>query len=217
MLLLDGYDPSDDNRRVVVETVEELDTGRHEVDLLSVHDFNAVMSAAERTAYHSEQPVISDDVRDSAERLQAAQALLFCYPTVAFNVPATLKGWLERVMVPGVAFVFDDKHRVRPGMQNIRRIGAITTSTHGPADPAAGPRRRQAHHGPDAAPQRPQALPHHLRVGALAPRRRRHRPDPPGPAPAGRSPSPGGPERPDRPGGGTGAGNGGACAVRARP
>ena len=131
VLLLDGYDPHDDNRRVVVETVEELDAGRHEVDLLSVHGFNAVMSAAERTAYHSEQPVISDDVRDSAERLQAAQALLFCYPTVAFNVPATLKGWLERVMVPGVAFVFDEKHRVRPGMQNIRRIGAITTSTHG--------------------------------------------------------------------------------------
>ena len=130
VLLLDGYDPSDDDHRVVVEAVEELQAGRHEVDLLTVHDFNAVMSAAERTAYHSEQPVISDDVRDSAERLRAADALLFCYPTATFNVPATLKGWLERVMVPGVAFVFDDRHRVRPGMQNIRRIGAITTSPH---------------------------------------------------------------------------------------
>ena len=50
---------------------------------------------------------------------------------MAFNVPAVMKGWLERVLVPGVAFVFDDKHRVRPGMQNIRRIGAITTSPHG--------------------------------------------------------------------------------------
>ena len=78
VLLLDGYDPSDHDRRVVVEAVEELHTGRHEVDLLAVHDFNAVMSAAERTAYHSEQPVISEDVRDSAERLRAAQALLFC-------------------------------------------------------------------------------------------------------------------------------------------
>ena len=130
VLLLDGYDPSDDDRRLVVEAVEELQAGRHEVDLLAVHDFDAVMSAAERTAYHSEQPVISDDVRDSAERLRAAEALLFCYRTVTFNVPASLKGWLERVMVPGVAFVFDDRHRVRPGMQNIRRIGAITTSPH---------------------------------------------------------------------------------------
>lgn len=130
VLLLDGYDPSDDDRRVVVEAVDELEAGGHEVDLLEVHGFNAVMSAAERAAYHSDQPVISDDVRDSATRLQAADALLFCYPTVAFNVPASLKGWLERVMVPGVAFVFDDQHRVRPGMQNIRRIGAVTTSPH---------------------------------------------------------------------------------------
>ena len=131
ILLLDGYDPSDPDRRVVVEAIEELSAGRHEVDRLAVHAFNWVMSAAERGAYHSDQPVISDDVRDSAERLQAAEALLFCYPTVAFNVPATMKGWLERVLVPGVAFVFDDKHRVRPGMENIRRIGAITTSPHG--------------------------------------------------------------------------------------
>ena len=130
VLLLDGYDPSDDDRRVVREAVEELEAGRHAVDQLAVHGFNAVMSPAERIAYHSDQPVISEDVRDSAARLQAAEALLFCYPTLAFNVPAPLKGWLERVMVPGVAFVFDDKHRVRPGMQNIRRIGAITTSPH---------------------------------------------------------------------------------------
>ncbi len=131
VLLLDGYDPSDPDRLVVDEAVQELGAGRHELDLLVVHSFNSVMSAAERVAYHSDQPVISDDVRDSASRLRAAEALLFCYPTVAFNVPATMKGWLERVLVPGVAFVFDDRRRVKPGMENIRRIGAITTSPHG--------------------------------------------------------------------------------------
>ena len=131
ILLLDGYEPSEGDRRVVVEAMEALRAARHDVDLLVVHEFNAVMSAAERIAYHSDEPVISDDVRDSAERLRAAEALLFCYPTVTFNVPAALKGWLERVLVPGVAFVFDDKHRVRPGMENIRRIGALTTSPHG--------------------------------------------------------------------------------------
>lgn len=130
VLLLDGYEPDDHDRRVVVEAVDVLEAGRHDVDLLAVHGYNAVMSAAERAAYHSEQPVISDDVRDSADRLRAAHALLFCYPTIAFTVPASLKGWLERVMVPGVAFVFDESHRVRPGMENIRRIGAVTTSPH---------------------------------------------------------------------------------------
>ena len=46
VLLLDGYDSSDHDRRVVIETTEELQDGRHEVDLLAVHGFNPVMSAA---------------------------------------------------------------------------------------------------------------------------------------------------------------------------
>ena len=131
VFLLDAYGPNHGDRRVVAEAVEELQAGDHFVDRLDVHAFNSVMSAAERDAYHSDTPVISEDVRDAAARLREAEALLFAYPTVAFTVPATLKGWLERVLVPGVAFVFDDKHRVRPGMANIRRIGAITTSPHG--------------------------------------------------------------------------------------
>ena len=146
VLLLDGYDPSEDDRRVVVAATEELNAGHHEVDLLSVHDFNAVMSAAERIAYHSDEPVISDDVRDSAERVQAAEALLFCYPSVAFAVPAALKGWLERVMVPGVAFVFDDRHRVRPawrtsaGSARSRPARTAAWPDCGPGMPESAPR-----------------------------------------------------------------------------
>lgn len=103
----------------------------HTTDLLDLHTYNKVMSAEERAAYHSDVPVVSEDVRDSADRLRKAQSMLFCYPTLTFTVPASVKGWLERVLVPGVAFVFDEKHRVRPGMTNIRRVGAITTSPHG--------------------------------------------------------------------------------------
>ena len=45
VLLLDGYSPDDADHRVVVEAVDELHAGRHEVDLLAVHDFNPVLSA----------------------------------------------------------------------------------------------------------------------------------------------------------------------------
>ena len=130
VLLLNGYHPSHADRRILDEAIEELGAAGHHVDLLHVHNFNAVMSPVERTAYHSDEPVVSEDVRDSAARLRGAEALLFCYPTVAFTVPMAMKGWLERVLVPGVAFVFDEEHRIRPGMANIRRIGAITTSPH---------------------------------------------------------------------------------------
>ena len=131
VLLLDGYGQGDPDRRVAHAAAQALRAGDHRVDALELHGFNAVMSAEERIAYHGDQPVVSDDVRDSVDRLRQADAMLFCYPTVAFTVPAVLKGWLERVLVPGVGFVFDDRNRVRPGLPNIRRVGAITTSPHG--------------------------------------------------------------------------------------
>ncbi len=130
VLLVDAFQPDDPDRRAAAAAVETLQAAGHLIDRLDVHDFEAVMSASERRAYHSDNPIVSDDVADSAERVRQAEALLFCYPSLAFAVPAVLKGWLERVMVPGVAFVFDDKHRVSPGMPNVKRVGAITTSTH---------------------------------------------------------------------------------------
>ncbi len=129
--MIDGYHRQHPDAVMSQAAAQALSGRGHEVDRLCVADFNFVMSARERTEYHGDQPVISDDVVDSVNRLRAADAMLFCYPSVAFTVPAATKGWLERVLVPGVGFVFDDQHRIRPGMTNIRRIGALTTSPHG--------------------------------------------------------------------------------------
>lgn len=130
VLLLDAYEPDDPDRAVVDVAVETLGGRGHELDVLDLSGTDQFMSAAEHAAYHSDEPVVSDDVRDSVARLRQAGGLLFCYPTVAFTVPARLKGWLERTLVPGVGFVFDRNNRIRRGMTNIRRVGAVTTSPH---------------------------------------------------------------------------------------
>ncbi len=130
VLLLDGYEPSNPDRIITDFAQKQLRKQGHEVALITCQDWNLVMSSDERAAYHSDQPIISDDVQDSVNRLRQAQAMLFCYPSQAFSVPACVKGWLERVLVPGVGFVFDDQHKVKPGMTNIRRVGALTTSPH---------------------------------------------------------------------------------------
>jgi putative NADPH-quinone reductase len=57
-----------------------------------------------------------------------AEALVFVYPTWWSGLPAILKGWLERVMVPGVGFRFDERtHKVRPGLGQVRHIIGIST------------------------------------------------------------------------------------------
>ena len=85
------------------------------------------MSSAERRAYETEQPLISDETKRYAELLQNAEALIFVYPTWWSGLPAQLKGWFERVFVLGVAFRFNAKNKIRPNLQNVRHIIGVST------------------------------------------------------------------------------------------
>lgn len=55
--------------------------------------------------------------------------LIFVYPTWWYGLPAMLKGWLDRVLLPDVAFLMPDgAHKtIRPGLQHITRLGIFTT------------------------------------------------------------------------------------------
>jgi len=101
----------------------------HEVVVLDLYGmgFQPAMSAAEYHAYHGDKPVIDPLVAESVSAIQQAEMLVFAYPTWWSSVPAMLKGWLEKTMVPGVAFVFNDANKVRPGLRNVRRIVGITS------------------------------------------------------------------------------------------
>lgn len=133
-LVVDAYHPEDPDRSVVDAAVAILDRAGHRirrVDLVA-EGFTPVMSAAERRAYHDEGAnVLEAEVAESTEAVAWADAMLFCYPTRAFTVPAVLKAWFERVLLPGVAFGFDSRGRVAPGLTHIRRLGVVTSTPHG--------------------------------------------------------------------------------------
>ncbi len=103
--------------------------GGHDVTVLDLYalGFRPAMSREERRAYHGDQPLIDPLVAEHAALVAATDALVFVYPTWWSGLPAVLKGWLERVMVPGVAFVFDARGKVRPGLENVRRIVGVST------------------------------------------------------------------------------------------
>ena len=67
------------------------------------------MSPDERLAYHSDRPILDPLAERHAGIVKQAEALVFVYPTWWSTMPAILKGWLERVLVPGVGFVFDEQ------------------------------------------------------------------------------------------------------------
>ena len=61
--------------------------------------------------------------------VQWCDTLIFVYPTWWYGLPAMLKGWLDRVLLPDVAFMMPDdiNKTIRPGLQHITRLGIFTT------------------------------------------------------------------------------------------
>ncbi len=109
----------------------------HHVDVIDLYGegFRACMSAEERRAYETEQPIIDQQVQRYVDLLLAADALVFVYPTWNMGLPAILKGWIERILLPGVAFSLDPKtNRVKGGLGHLRHL--VGVSTYGLPRPA---------------------------------------------------------------------------------
>ncbi len=63
------------------------------------------------------------------ERLRAAEALVISAPTWWYGMPAILKGYFDRVWVPGVAFFLHGHGgAITPGLTNIRKYAVVTTT-----------------------------------------------------------------------------------------
>jgi putative NADPH-quinone reductase len=124
--------PSTDSycRALAARAEAGLRSAGHEVVVLDLYDlgFRIAMTPDERHAYHGETPLIDEHTRDHARLVQWADCLVFVYPTWWSGLPAMLKGWLERVLVPGVGFVLDERtNKVRPGLGQMRRLVGIST------------------------------------------------------------------------------------------
>ena len=129
VLVVAHPDPDSFSHAIAAAALAALSRAGHEVTVLDLYEeeFRAAMSLDERLAYHGDRPILDPTVERHARIVDDTHALVFVYPTWWSTMPAILKGWLERVLVPGVGFVFDEHHRVRPGLGHVRRIVGIST------------------------------------------------------------------------------------------
>ncbi len=107
-----------------------LEKSGKQVDFVDLYAdrFSAVMTAAERIAYETDSPILDPLVAHYSELVMKCEALVVVYPTWNMGFPAILKGFFERVMVPGVAFGFNEKSgRVRGNLGHIRHFVGVTT------------------------------------------------------------------------------------------
>ena len=74
-------------------------------------------------------PANRGPVAQAADDIAWCDTLIFVYPTWWYGLPALLKGWLDRVLLPDVAFLMPDglNKTIRPGLTHITRLGVFTT------------------------------------------------------------------------------------------
>lgn len=111
------------HRRVVAA----LEAAGHEVDDCNLYaeGFDPILSAEERRSYHAIGKNTAH-VEDHIARLRAAEGLVLVSPTWWFSLPAMLKGYIDRVWVPGVAFELKNG-RTTPGLAHIKKYAVVIT------------------------------------------------------------------------------------------
>ena len=117
------------NNAILAAVTKGLQNARHEVDLMHLDNdgFNPAMSKADLKAFVDHIPV-DPQVIDYNERLKKADHLIFIFPIWWDLMPAMTKGFIDRVLNPGV--VYDHHPRgfgLLPLLKNLKSVTIITT------------------------------------------------------------------------------------------
>jgi NAD(P)H dehydrogenase (quinone) len=120
--------PDSFNAGVHRAVIDSLQKAGHEVDDLDLYaeNFSPVLTPQERRDYH-DLSINRAHVSVYIARLMHAEAVVFVFPTWSFGVPAILKGWFDRVLIPGVSFTLGPDGAARPALTHIKRIVGVST------------------------------------------------------------------------------------------
>lgn len=124
--------PTSFNAAILNVVKSSLETAGHDLRTTDLYaeKFQPVMSRQDREAYLENPDQLIAKVSEHVHNLHWAEALVFVFPTWYFGPPAILKGWFERVWLPGVTFnVAEDKGQITSScIRHIKRLVVVTTS-----------------------------------------------------------------------------------------
>lgn len=109
--------------------IKGLTIAQHEVDLIHLDNdgFNPVMTAADLKAFKDRKP-IDPKVIEYKQRLDNADHLVFIFPIWWELMPALTKGFIDKVIFPGVAYDYTPSgYGMTPLFKNLKSITVITT------------------------------------------------------------------------------------------
>lgn len=130
LVVLAHPNPDSFSHAIVDRVVAALANREHSVSVIDLYglDYSPALTRAELSAYPTSEPAIDPMVIEHTRLIQECSTIVFVYPTWWSSMPAILKGWIDRTMLPGIAFSVDPQTlKLQPGLTNVRRLIGITT------------------------------------------------------------------------------------------
>ena len=129
LVLLGHPQPGSFNHSLAETVVATLERGGHDVVFHDLHaeGFDPVMTAAEITA----DAPLGPEIARHCEELAAAEGIVVVHPNWWGQPPAILKGWIDRVVRPGVAYRFlegDGGEGIPEGLLKVKTAVVLNTS-----------------------------------------------------------------------------------------
>ncbi|WP_285527313.1 NAD(P)H-dependent oxidoreductase [Bacillus altitudinis] len=119
------------NHAILTSITEKLETKKEPFQVIDLYKdgFNPVFTAEELKHFHKgETPYLL--VKDYQEKLKQSTELVFIFPVWWWDLPAMLKGFIDKVMLSGFAFIEDQNTGTLQGLlTNIKKTTVISTST----------------------------------------------------------------------------------------
>lgn len=107
-----------------------LNKGSHQIDLIHLDKdkFNPVMTAGDLKGFRDKKP-IDPKVIEYSDKIKNADHLVFIFPIWWELMPAMTKGFVDKVIFPGVAYDYTNKEntRMKPLWDNLKGVTMITT------------------------------------------------------------------------------------------
>lgn len=105
-LILAHPDPSSFNHAIARQTLESLEKCGHRVYYHDLYreQFDPILPAAEIPKEGS----VTDEVTQYCEELSRSEGIVIVHPNWWGQPPAILKGWIDRVIRPGIAYEFEE-------------------------------------------------------------------------------------------------------------
>lgn len=118
------------NHAILTSIISDLEDKKERYQVIDLYKdgFNPAYSAEELKLFNKGETPYKL-VKEYQQTLSQATELLFIFPVWWFDVPAILKGFIEKVMLSGFAYEEDEKGHLTGLLAHIKKTTVISTST----------------------------------------------------------------------------------------